>query len=108
VRTRPKRGIRAGCPLGLFVWKDELPAIWALLDLRLIDIRPGGPVVLLAGIPGCDRLPGGDSRLIRVRDLCGMREKPAVERREKMSICRYSSGSDGTRTRDLRRDRPAF
>jgi hypothetical protein len=68
VRTRPKRGIRAGCPLGLFVWKDELPAIWALLDLRLIDIRPGGPVVLLAGIPGCDRLPGGDSRLIRVRD----------------------------------------
>jgi hypothetical protein len=43
-----------------------------------------------------------------VRDLCGMREKPAVARRQKMAICRYFYGSDGTRTRDLRRDRPAF
>jgi hypothetical protein len=37
-----------------------------------------------------------------------MREKPAVERREKMSLCRYFYGSDGTRTRDLRRDRPVM
>jgi hypothetical protein len=38
-----------------------------------------------------------------VRDLRGMREKPAVERRKQMPICRYFIGSgDGTRTRDLR------
>jgi hypothetical protein len=37
-----------------------------------------------------------------------MRGKPAVERRQKMLICRYFSGSDGTRTRDLRRDRPVL
>jgi hypothetical protein len=29
-------------------------------------------------------------------------------RRRNMAICRYFYGSDGTRTRDLRRDRPAF
>src|SRR5919204_817154 len=63
------------------------------------DLRLGGPVVLLRD----SRLrpaPGGDSRSIRVRDLCGMREKPAVEQEEKMLICRYFYGRDGTRTRD--------
>jgi hypothetical protein len=36
----------------------------------------------------------------------GRRRKPAVERYQKLSVCRCFSGSDGTRTRDLRRDRP--
>jgi hypothetical protein len=41
---------------------------------------------------------GGDSRPTRVRDIRGMPGRPAVERRQKMPICRYFYGSDGTRT----------
>jgi hypothetical protein len=39
--------------------------------------------------------PGGDSRPVLVRDLCGMREKPAVERRQKIAICSYFYGATG-------------
>ena len=51
--------------------------------------------------------PCGDFGLIPVRDLRGMK-------RSRRFLCQYISnlqgfyGSDGTRTRDLRRDRPAF
>src|SRR5262249_18663625 len=100
-----QRGIRTRCPPELLLRRrnpaehaaagsmtDRPPARWA-----------GHP---LAGIPGYERLRAGISRPIRVRDLRGMCERPAVERRQKIPICRYFSGSDGTRTRDLRRDRP--
>jgi len=107
VRARPKRGIRAGCPLGLL--SGETNCLQTVASGSLVSRPPAR----WAGRPSCgdSRLrpaSGGDPRPIRVRDLCGMREKPAVERRRKMPICRYFSGSDGTRTRDLRRDRPVM
>src|SRR5207248_11125813 len=89
-------------------WEDETPACTPLLDLWSTDRRPGGPVVLLVGISGYARRRAGIHGPTRVRDLRGMRERPAVEQRKKMLICRYFSGSDGTRTRDLRRDRPVL
>jgi hypothetical protein len=78
-------------------------------DVRRTSRPPAG----WAGRPPCwdSRLraaAGGDLRPILVRDLCGMPEKPAVELREKMPICRDFSGSDGTRTCVLRRDRPVL
>ena len=49
----------------------------------------------------------------RVFEILGLDEHPAIEVRRKNGISRRSRGtrtygSDGTRTRDLRRDRPAF
>ena len=63
----------------------------------------------VAGITGTDRLRAA----IPVRDECRMEKKPAVASASiDNRICRFAailyenSGSDGTRTRDLRRDRP--
>jgi hypothetical protein len=50
----------------------------------------------------------GDLRLVRERDPRGRSKKPAVCAAQKMPICTYFNGSDGTRTRDLRRDRPVL
>jgi len=93
-------------PLQLLPAETKTPAEMSLLDS--VTNRPpvtwaGHP---FAGIPGYGRVCAGIPGRIRVRDLCGMRGKPAVEQPIKMPICRYFSGSDGTRTRDLRRDRP--
>jgi hypothetical protein len=100
-----QRWIRAGCPLELSSAKTK--------QLQTHRSRSGDQPtsgqVGRSSSCGDSRLrpaSSGDPRPIRVRDLCGMQEEPAVERREKKPICRYFSGSDGTRTRDLRRDRP--
>jgi len=37
-----------------------------------------------------------------------MKKKPAVDMSKTYTICRDFYGSDGTRTRDLRRDRPVL
>jgi hypothetical protein len=47
-------------------------------------------------------------RVILVRDERRMEKKPAVLVSRNTSICRQFYGSDGTRTRDLRRDRPVM
>jgi hypothetical protein len=65
----------------------------------------------VAGITGSDRPSPG----IPVRDMCSMNWRPAVVCASiGNKTCRFAGlsyrnyGSDGTRTRDLRRDRPAF
>ena len=64
-----------------------------------------------AGIPGSDRLATG----IPVRDVCRMNWRPAVDCALTgnrtcwlAGILCENYGSDGTRTRDLRRDRPVL
>ena len=55
--------------------------------------------------------PPGDRpafRLIPARDLRGMKRSRRSLCQIHLLICRASTGSDGTRTRDLRRDRPVL
>jgi len=52
--------------------------------------------------------PGGDFKLILVRDLRGMKRSRRSLCQTQILICRDFYGSDGTRTRDLRRDRPVL
>ncbi len=81
--------------------------------LHLAGGRP--PAVLtgtrVAGITGYSRRRAA----IPARDLCGMEKRPAVASLSAGNItCQFTgslrekNGSDGTRTRDLRRDRPVL
>ena len=68
-------------------------------------LRPGPPlrVPLGVGAAGEDRIP--------VRDVCGMlggRRRFAPPKATKHADVQDCYGSDGTRTRDLRRDRPVL
>jgi hypothetical protein len=74
------------------------------------DLRSVWPAPRLAGITGYRPASCGDSRPIPVRDLRGMeisRRRLRPVGQQKLPICRDFGGSDGTRTRDLRRDRPS-
>jgi hypothetical protein len=75
-------------------------------------IRPEGWCIsrcpLTPGLPGTSGLLRG-FRASLVRDVRGMkrgRRSFAPKPTTKVAICRNFYGSDGTRTRDLRRDRP--
>src|SRR5215218_2994168 len=71
------------------------------------DLRSSWPDRSLAGISGYDRLCAG----IPVRDLRGMktsRRSSAPNPATKHADLQRLYGSDGTRTRDLRRDRPVL
>jgi hypothetical protein len=75
------------------------------------DLRSVWPALRLAGITGYRPASCGDSRPIPVRDLRGMeisRRRLRPVGQQKLPICRDFGGSDGTRTRDLRRDRPVL
>jgi hypothetical protein len=75
------------------------------------DLRSVWPAPRLAGITGYRPASCGDSRPIPVRDLRGMeisRRRLRPVGQQKLPICRDFGGSDGTRTRDLRRDRPVL
>ena len=68
------------------------------------DARRCGRSSFLRGLPAS----GGSERLFPARDERGMNEaggRFAPSRQQEVEICRTFSGSDGTRTRDLRRDR---
>jgi hypothetical protein len=72
-----------------------------------LDRRLCRPAIHLAGIAGKNRLPPA----IAVRDVRGMkrgRRSFAPKPTTKDADLQELYGSDGTRTRDLRRDRPAF
>jgi hypothetical protein len=92
--TSARRGIRAGCQ----------PKVSSANAKRLqarrswICNQPTSGLVGRSSFCGDYRLGpalGGDSRPTRGRDLRGMRGKPAVERRQKTSICRYLAGATG-------------
>jgi hypothetical protein len=87
-------------------------ALLALLALRtwhMRDRRSRRPDVHLAGIGGHDPLPAGIPRAGFARDEMEAGGRLRLFGQHNMAICRFfleSDGSDGTRTRDLRRDRP--
>src|SRR5204863_7350667 len=69
------------------------------------DLRPPQPVILFRGLPasvGSLRRFQADSRAGSTRD----EKKPAVVMSNTCTDLQDFDGSDGTRTRDLRRDRP--
>jgi len=69
-----------------------------MTDVRLHDLRHTGPsVLLMQGIPG-DVVRRNDTRS----------DTPAPEEEDDDANLLKNGGVDGTRTRDLRRDRPAF
>jgi hypothetical protein len=73
----------------------------------VFDRRSFRPVIHAAAISGYDRLSAG----IRVRDMRGMirsRRSFAPAQATKEAVLQVLYGSDGTRTRDLRRDRPVM
>ncbi len=76
------------------------------IERRLRDLRLIRPVIFLRGLPamvGSLRRSQADSRAGSTRD----QQKPAVVMSNTYADLRVFYGSDGTRTRDLRRDRPA-
>ena len=84
-----------------------------LLQIRLFlrasptDLRPTPPVILLRGLParsGSLRRFHADSGAGSVRD----EKKLAVDMSNTYADLQEFYGSDGTRTRDLRRDRPVM
>jgi len=78
-----------------------------LCSRPLADLRPPRPVILLGGLPataGSLRRFQADSRAGSARDA----EKPAVVMSNTYADLQVFYGSDGTRTRDLRRDRPVM
>jgi hypothetical protein len=96
----------------------EAGATWGDLDH---ETQAYEPKVASEARAGSARDGGQDRYLVRPKSPCKT-ERPcgiyagcweagsrcARFRRRNMAICRYFNGSDGTRTRDLRRDRPAF
>jgi len=75
------------------------------------NCRPRWPVIRFAGLSGYNPLPAG----IPVRDVRGTKKRSAVvcaslgnKTCQFAGILQRIHGSDGTRTRDLRRDRPVM
>jgi hypothetical protein len=98
-----------------------IPSVWRSLSLgvrRPPMVRPARnlgprPPVMPSGHPACgdSRLQTRLRRLFPVRDVRGMprsRRSSAPEQATKHAYMQGFYGSDGTRTRDLRRDRPVM
>jgi hypothetical protein len=59
----------------------------------------------MSSAPGFRTISWPFGAVLSIR-MCGRDAAPRLARQHTMPICRLSYGSDGTRTRDLRRDRP--
>jgi hypothetical protein len=78
-----------------------------LAQLHHFDRRPHRPAIYLAGFTGNNRLPPA----MPVRDHRGIDRNLrsfALDRQQEHANLQGVYGSDGTRTRDLRRDRPVL
>ncbi len=108
--TSRRRGIRAGCRRRCCLRERKN------LQMRILHSGPRRPPVGSAGHSGCGdyRVRAaccGDSRRSLVRDVRGMRRSRrsfAPLQATKEADLQDFYGSDGTRTRDLRRDRPTI
>jgi hypothetical protein len=103
-------GICAGCSPRLLSAQAKCLQIKIFCACLPEDLRLVRRVILLRGVPataGSVRRFEAASRAGSTRDA----KKPAVDcaktGNKRRPICRYFYGSDGTRTRDLRRDRPS-
>jgi hypothetical protein len=104
-RGERRRGMCTGCSPRLLSERAKCLQISVFCVRPPEDLRLVRPVVLLRGLPataGSLRRFQADSRAGSTRD----EKKPAVVMLNTYADLQDFYGSDGTRTRDLRRDRP--
>src|SRR5207249_2993759 len=102
IESKPSGVAHPACGIPIACWhRPEVPLAYLRPEP---ERRLSRPVILPAGICGFAPHAPAISSAGSTRD----EKKPAVIMSKTYTDLQGSYGSDGTRTRDLRRDRPAF